>query len=147
MWFYTEESINDLNCGYIPVKFSLSRRLYAGLITVVCVSAIILGVILSFHPSTNYLTQEIQVGFHPKNIRSCPGHTVWLLVSITGVKDPVEALSISIQTNQSIQTDYVLWPDSSPQVLEVFLYPNSFCSTSWQQVPHFIQLYFKFIYF
>lgn len=103
----------------------MNRRIYAGLIMIVSVSAIIIGVILSLNPNGNYLTEEIQVEFHPKQIKSCPGHTAWLLVSIMGVKDPVESLSISIQTNQPIQTDYVLWPNASPQVLEVFLYPNS----------------------
>lgn len=94
--------------------------MYALLIAVVGVTAIIIGTQL-LQPSV----QDLIVEFIPKEMKSCPGHIAWLLVNITIVGDPDALLSISVHSNRSIQTQYHLWSNSSPQVLEVFLYPNT----------------------
>jgi hypothetical protein len=81
------------------------------------------GVYLLSKPPTS--STQIEVEFILKEMKSCPEHIAWLLVNITGTEDYDEALTVSIQTNQSIHHEHVLWSTSFPQLLEVFLYPNA----------------------
>jgi len=95
--------------------------MYALLIAVMGVTALIIATIQLFQPSA----QELKVEFIPKEMKSCPEHIAWLLVNITIVGNPNVPLSISVHPNRSIQTQYHLWSTSTPKVLEIFLYPNT----------------------
>ena len=74
----------------------------------------------------NNVEQNIYVEFIPKEMKSYPNHTAWLLLDIrTSNHDLMSNLSISIKTNSSIELEYKIWEnDNLRNVVEVFLYPN-----------------------
>jgi len=95
---------------------------------------IIIGFIIIFSSIStiliiNYFNNEeqnIYVEFTPKEMKSYPNHTAWLLLDIgTTNHNLMSNLSISIKTNSSIELDYRIWEnDNLRKVVEVFLYPN-----------------------
>ncbi|MFX0003091.1 MAG: hypothetical protein ACFE9C_05945 [Candidatus Hodarchaeota archaeon] len=70
---------------------------------------------------------NIQIEFTPKQMKSCPNHTAWLLLDIrTKTTDLMANLSLQINTNTSIKMEYEIW-ETAPlsKTIEVFLYPNT----------------------
>ena len=71
--------------------------------------------------------RDLEVEFVPETMNSCPDHVAWFLVSISFKGDDSEVeYNTSIDTNSSIVLDYKFWrTNSSPNLLELFLYPTS----------------------
>ena len=70
--------------------------------------------------------EDIHLEFTPKEMKSYPNHTAWLLLDITTTTNDLMAnLSLLINTNTSLEMKYEIW-ENTPlnKVIEVFLYPN-----------------------
>jgi len=77
--------------------------------------------------ANNQKKENIQIGFIPNQIKSCPNHTAWLLLDIrTRSSNLMSNLSLQLNTNRSIEIEYEIW-ENSPlnKLVEVFLSPNS----------------------
>ncbi len=70
--------------------------------------------------------KNIRIDFNPKEMKSYPNHTVWLLLDIrTSNNDIITNLSLSIITNISIDLEYKIWNNGQlERIVEIFLYPN-----------------------
>ena len=64
----------------------------------------------------------VSVNFIPKNINTLPGGTAWFLAKVESGQQITESI-VDIQTNVSVDFDYVFWPQTS--LLEIFLYPSA----------------------
>ncbi|MFX1377721.1 MAG: hypothetical protein ACFFA4_01385 [Promethearchaeota archaeon] len=70
--------------------------------------------------------QKINISFTPKQMKSCPNHTAWLLLDIsTKTSDLMSNLTFQINFNIFIKMKYEVW-ENSPQnkLIEIFLFPN-----------------------
>jgi hypothetical protein len=67
------------------------------------------------------------ITFIPNYIKSFPNHTAWLLAEINIYDSKLlENLSITVQTNETVDMEYKVWNNKpSQKVLEVFINPNS----------------------
>ncbi|MFX1328742.1 MAG: hypothetical protein ACFE91_11495 [Promethearchaeota archaeon] len=97
------------------------------IISLIGAAIIIASISIIFIINSNIQKQEsIHIEFIPKEMKSYPSHVVWLLLDIrTKNNDLMSNLSISIETNISIEMEYDIWENSQlGKVAEIFLYPN-----------------------
>ena len=69
---------------------------------------------------------NLEISELKENVNSYPGHVVWLVSEIKATsKQMIEALSLEIKANTTIQNDTKKWTkEGNMVVLEVFLHPN-----------------------
>ncbi len=74
----------------------------------------------------NSKEKNVYIEFIPKEIKSYPNHTAWLILDISTTNHNLMSnLSISIKTNSSIEWEYKIWENENlRKVVEVFIYPN-----------------------
>ncbi len=67
------------------------------------------------------------ITFIPNYVKSFPNHTAWLLAEINIYNSRLlENLSITVQTNETIDLEYKVWNNApTKKILEVFINPNS----------------------
>jgi hypothetical protein len=98
-------------------RMGVSKRAMTALLLTVIV-AVGSGAAIMFIATPNTLS----VSFSPKDINTLPGGTGWFLAEVESVQQITE-YDVDIQTNVSVDFDYVLWPQTS--LLEIFLYPSA----------------------
>ncbi len=97
------------------------------IISLIGAAIIIASIPIIFIINSNIQKQKsIHIEFIPKEMKSYPTHVAWLLLEIrTKNNDLMSNLSISIETNISIELEYDIWENSQlGKVAEIFLYPN-----------------------
>ncbi|NHJ01648.1 MAG: hypothetical protein EAX86_05865 [Candidatus Heimdallarchaeota archaeon] len=72
----------------------------------------------------NSTNTTISIEIVTKKVNSCPNNFAWFIVNISSII-PQSISEIIISTNVSIVTEYQLWANITPSVLEIFLFPNS----------------------
>ncbi|TFF95588.1 hypothetical protein EU546_03025 [Candidatus Thorarchaeota archaeon] len=87
--------------------------------------AVLLVVLVSSIAVLVYLdsgSNSLEIRFVPDHLNTVPSEVGWFLIEIDTV-GPLPDLTISIDANTSIETDYEFWEQTL--LLEVFVYPNS----------------------
>lgn len=110
----------------MKMKF-LSNKISRIIIVAVVVSTLIASaVLITLYVQNNRVFRDLEVEFIPETMKSCPNHTAWFLVSVSYNGDDSDVIyTPTIETNTTVQTEYKFWnTNTSPNILEVFLYPT-----------------------
>jgi len=104
----------------------LNKRISRILVVTLIISLLVASIAVITVYIQNKHFRDLEVEFVPETMNSCPDHVAWFLVSISFKGDDSEVeYNTSIDTNSSIALDYKFWrTNSSPNLLEVFLYPT-----------------------
>ena len=100
------------------MKMSASKRLSVAIVLLIVIFSSFAAVLIYL----NVGSARLDISFIPDRLNSSPGEIGWFLVEID-TSEEITTYELDIQTNTSIDTDYVYWPQTP--LLEVFLYPNS----------------------